>query len=143
MTGLSLQRRSKNLNQQNTQKETQKVDQVLIIQSGPDLSEAIKKGLSTINNLDFPKIPILIKPNICTEQDNRNAANTDISVISALIYTILGCNSDATIKIIESDSGDKNVETAFYSEGYIHLVRKFQEDGYDVQLINLSKEKKF
>ena len=41
-------------------------DQVLILQPRQDLVQEMKKGLRLINSLDFPEIPILIKPNICT-----------------------------------------------------------------------------
>ena len=115
-------------------------DRVSIVKFGEDLYQTLSHGL---NLIDF-QVPsdrsILIKPNLCTEIDKTGASTTNIPFIKALINVILKEDRKAAIRIIESNSGMKSVGVAFKNLGYTELVNEFQEQGFDVSLINLSEE---
>jgi len=105
------------------------------------IRETLRKGINLVG-FDFPDLPILIKPNMCTETDIYGAANTDIQVIKALTDTILEENPESKVIIIESNSAGKNIENAFNHLGYFKLEKKYQNLGYDLSLVNLSEKPK-
>ncbi len=113
---------------------------VSLVKFEEDLLQTMSEGLQLINT-EFPSDkPILIKPNLCAENDKTGATTTNVSFTKALIETILKEVQGACIRIIESNSGMKNVEKAFHNLGYTQLVKGFQEQGFDVSLVNLTKE---
>ena len=115
------------------------VDRISLVKSCVDLHQTLSQGLRLID-FHFPADrPILIKPNLCAEVDRTGASTTSISFIKALINIILEEDRKATIRIIESNSGGKKAEAAFTNLGYTQLVHEFQEQGFDVSLINLSE----
>ena len=115
------------------------VDRVSLVKFGADLHQTLSQGLHLID-FHFPNDrPILIKPNLCAEVDKTGASTTSTPFIKALINIILEANRKATIRIIESNSGGKKAEAAFTNLGYTQLVHEFQEQGFDVTLINLSE----
>ena len=115
-------------------------DRVSLVKFGVDLHQTLSQGLQLIDFQVPSDKPILIKPNLCTEVDKTGASTTNIPFIKALINIILEEDRTASVRIIESNSGMKNVEVAFKNLGYTHLVNEFQEQGFDVSLINLSEE---
>ena len=100
-------------------------DNVSIIKHGGDLHQTLSHGLNLIDFQIPSDRPILIKPNLCTEIDKTGASTTNIPFIKALINVILKEDRKATIRIIESNSGMKNVEVAFKTLGYTQLVNEF------------------
>lgn len=113
---------------------------VSMVKFEEDLQQTMSEGLRLLN-LEFPSDkPILIKPNLCAENDKIGATTTNVSFIQTLNEAILKENDEAKIIIIESNSGMKNVEKAFQNLGYTQLVKDFQEKGFDVSLVNLTKE---
>ena len=113
---------------------------VSIVRFNGDLSHSLVLGLSLIGGLRIPKLPILIKPNLCAESDPTGAATTSIPFVKAIIDTILKEDEDAVIKIVEPDSSGKRIKRAFKNLGYTRMERSYMENGYDVSLVNLSDE---
>ena len=102
-------------------------------------SRVTRYGFSLLGGLRIPKLPILIKPNLCAESDPTGIATTRIPFIKAVIDLILDENEAAVIKIIESNSSGKQIKNAFKNLGYTQMERTYQENGYKVTLINLSE----
>jgi uncharacterized protein (DUF362 family) len=86
---------------------------VSIVKCTGDLSASLRKGFSLIDGLSIPKLPILIKPNLCTESDPTGVATTRIHFIQGVIDLILRKDEAAVIKIVEFNSSDKQIKTVF------------------------------
>jgi uncharacterized protein (DUF362 family) len=115
-------------------------DIVSLVKFDGDLQQTLRQGLGLLD-LQIPSDrPILIKPNLCEETDETGASTTSIPFVRALMEVILGENRRASLRIVESDSTGKSVEVAFRNLGYVRLVDEFREHGFDVSLVNLSKE---
>ncbi len=112
---------------------------VSIVRCNGNLQESLNRGFSLLGGLIIPKLPILIKPNLCAESDPSGVATTRIPFIKKIIDLILTEDKDAVIKIVESNSSGKQIKNAFKNLGYRQMERKYQENGYNVNLINLSK----
>ncbi len=112
---------------------------VSLVRCDGDLQESLGNGFSLLGGLRIPKLPILIKPNLCAESDPTGIATTRIPFIKAVIDLILNENEAAVIKIVESNSSGKQIKNAFKNLGYTQMERTYQENGYKVTLINLSK----
>jgi len=112
---------------------------VSIVRCNGNLQESLNRGFSLLGGLIIPKLPILIKPNLCAESDPSGIATTRIPFIKKIIDLILTEDKDAVIKIVESNSSGKQIKNAFKNLGYTQMERKYQENGYNVNLINLSK----
>ncbi len=112
---------------------------VSIVRCNGNLKESLNRGFSLLGGLTLPKLPILIKPNLCAESDPSGVATTRIPFIKKVIDLILTEDKDAVIKIVESNSSGKQIKNAFKNLGYTQMERKYQENGYNVTLINLSK----
>lgn len=112
---------------------------VSIVRCNGDLQESLSTGFSLLGGLRIPKLPILIKPNLCAESDPAGVATTRIPFIKTVIDLILNEDEDAVIKIVESNSSGKQIKKAFKNLGYTQMERTYLENGYNVTLINLSK----
>ena len=112
---------------------------VSLVRCDGDLQESLGYGFSLLGGLRIPKLPILIKPNLCAESDPTGIATTRIPFIKSVIDLILDENEAAVIKIIESNSSGKQIKNAFKNLGYTQMERTYQENGYKVTLINLSE----
>ena len=102
------------------------------------IQKALEDALQLIGGFPALVSPILIKPNICTDIDDTGAATTSTDVVSALIHLLINHDSSIEIRIVESDSESKYIDEAYTKLGYNALVAAYQQQGYDVQLVNLS-----
>jgi len=105
-----------------------------------DVTESLRRSISLVGSLNLSKVPVLIKPNICTETDDSGGANTSINVTRAVIEEVLRYERRAEVRIIESDSFAKRIERAFEKLGYRQLEDEYQARNCEVSLVNLSKE---
>lgn len=112
---------------------------VALVRYKDSITETLKEGLSHIGGFGPIESPVLIKPNICTISDATGYSVTRIDTISALIEILLETDKALSIKIIESDSQSKNAETAFKKFGYTELCDGFQNLGFDVSTVDLSR----
>ncbi len=104
---------------------------VSIVRCNGNLQESLNRGFSLLGGLTLPKLPILIKPNLCAESDPSGVATTRIPFIKKVIDLILSKDKDAVIKIVESNSSGKQIKNAFKNLGYKQMERKYQENGYN------------
>ncbi|MFX1317860.1 MAG: DUF362 domain-containing protein [Promethearchaeota archaeon] len=81
---------------------------------------------------------MIIKPNICTINDNTGYSVTHTLVVEAIVDLLFHHNSNLSVKIVESDSQSKWANEAFTKFGYTDLVERFQNRKYDIELVNLS-----
>ncbi len=114
------------------------LDSVALVKFEQDLKKTLREGIELINGFDSLKSPVIIKPNICTQEDKTGFAVVKVKVVEELIRLILKENKDLSIKIVESDSMSKFADQAFDKFGYKKLETKLEESGHDVSLINLS-----
>lgn len=115
------------------------LEKVAIVRCEDSVSDAIRIGLDYTNGLADLNGPVLIKPNICTISDETGHSVTDARVVGAVIDLLLATNGNLQIRIIESDSQSKLADNAFAKFGYDKIVRNRQDNGFDVELINLSR----
>lgn len=102
------------------------------------IQKALEDALQLIGGFPALVSPILIKPNICTDIDDIGVATTSTDVVAALIQLLTRHDASVEIRIVESDSESKYIDEAYTKLGYHALVAAYQQQGYDVQLVNLS-----
>lgn len=112
---------------------------VSIVRCNGGLQESLSTGFSLLGGLRIPKLPLLIKPNLCAESDPTDVATTRIPFIKTVIDLIINEDEDAIIKIVESNSSGKQIKNTFKNLGYTQMERTHRENGYNVALISLSK----
>ena len=116
------------------------MDIVSVVKSdGKFLAECIRKGISLIGGWGLGNVPVIIKPNLCTETDVSGGATVSSKFVKVVIDEIIREREDSTIKIVESDSRGKYIDKAFENLGFLQLVNEYRN--YDVSLVNLSKER--
>jgi len=115
------------------------LDYVALVKYEDNIEKSLNEGIKLINGFKNLKSPILIKPNICTQEDKTGHAVSDVQVVENLIKIILKENQNHSIRIVESDSMSKFADEAFSKFGYKDLELKMQEMGYDVSLVNLTR----
>jgi uncharacterized protein (DUF362 family) len=113
---------------------------VAVVRVSENYGDPIRKALNLISEPKHLKSPVLIKPNICVDHDRSGESNTGTRIVEAVIKEILKKDEKITIRIVESDSGGKLADEAFEKLGYRKLEEKFREKGFDVKLVNLSRE---
>ena len=116
------------------------IDTVSIVKSSNDLMRSVKQSVELIGGLNLQGLPAVIKPNLCTTRDSRGRANTSVMMTSAVIDMLLENDKRTRISVVESDSTGKWLDIAFKNNGYTEMVQKYCNDGYDIRLINLSRE---
>ena len=94
---------------------------------------ALKRAFKSLG-IQFNFESVAIKINLCSLRSRETGATSDPIVVEQLIK-ILNENG-ARVYLVESDSGSKNVDLAFAYLGFKSLEKK-----YDVQCVNLSKDK--
>ena len=114
------------------------LDSVALVKYEEEIEKTLEEGIKLINGFDNLKSPVIIKPNICTQEDKTGFAVVKVKVVEDLIRLILKENKDLSIKIVESDSMSKYADQAFDKFGYRELETKLKKSGFDVSLINLS-----
>ena len=115
------------------------MDVVALVKAKDNLEESLRKGIALIGGFGTIQSPVLVKPNICTKNDNTGFSVTDARLVEALIRLLLQESSDLSIRIVESDSQSKWADAAFDKFGYTTLTETFQKEGFDVSCVNLSK----
>ena len=116
------------------------MDKVAVIRNEDSIKASLLRGLEYIKENDFFRDPILIKPNICTMSDGTGHSVTDIGLVEALVDILLDANPDVPIRFIESDSQSKNAIDAFKKFGYISLRDRKRDEGFNVDVVDLSAE---
>jgi uncharacterized protein (DUF362 family) len=111
---------------------------VALVKHSGEIGESIQRGLSLIDGLDGLQSPVLIKPNICTIKDGTGSSVTDVRLVEAIARIIHEYDSSLSVRIVESDSQSKFAKDAFQKFGYSDMVDKMQQDGHDIDLIDLS-----
>ena len=114
------------------------MDVVALVKAKDDLKEPLRKGIGLIGGFGPLQSPVLIKPNICTKNDNTGFSVTDVKLVEALIRLLLLELPDLSIRIVESDSQSKWADAAFKKFGYSALTEILQQEGFDVSCVNLS-----
>lgn len=112
---------------------------VALVKYKDSIIQSLREGLNHIGGFGPLKSPVLIKPNICTINDDTGYSVTRVETVSALIELLLKANEELSIKIIESDSQSKNAEESFQKFGYSQLCKENQKAGFDVSTVDLSK----
>jgi len=115
------------------------MDTVAFLRCVNNFEDTLRKALNLIGGLRNLESPLIIKPNICTDNDHTGYANVKVEAVRALVENILEVNKDIEIRIVESDSMSKNAESAFEKYGYKKYVDNLREKGLNISLINLSK----
>jgi len=116
------------------------MDVVSIVKFYDSIDESIRSGLNLMGHLNISNSTILIKPNICVESTALKNANVSVELVDAIVDEVFKRNKDFTISIVESDSEGKNIDRAFENSGYLQLQDEYRAQGYDVSIVNLSKE---
>ncbi|TET08964.1 MAG: DUF362 domain-containing protein [Candidatus Thorarchaeota archaeon] len=115
------------------------MNSVALVKHKQNFKETLEEGLDGLGGFCDLISPIIIKPNICTINDDTGFSVTNVEVIKALAEIILEQDENISIKIIESDSQSKFAEEAFEKFGYKQLCKEMQKAGFDVATVNLSK----
>lgn len=114
------------------------LEKVAIVRCEDSVADAIRTGLDYTSGLSDLKGPVLIKPNICTISDDTGHSVTDARVVDAVIDLLLATDGELQIRIVESDSQSKQADSAFAKFGYDKIAKNRQDNGFDVELVNLS-----
>ena len=115
------------------------MDSVAIVDVQHDIATPLAKGLQLIGGFGPLVSPVIIKPNICTISDNTGYSVTHVLLIERLIELLFQKDPKVSVNIVESDSQSKWANEAFMKFGYTDLAKKFQQDNFDVELVNLSE----
>lgn len=115
------------------------MDYVAFLRCSNNFQETLRKAINLIGGLENIKSPLILKPNICTDNDHTGYANVKVEAVEALVDLILGENKDLEIRIVESDSMSKYADEAFQRYGYKTYVNRLRDRGVNISLINLSR----
>ena len=114
------------------------LDSVALVKYEDNIKKSLEEGIKLINGFKYLKSPILIKPNICTQEDKTGFSVNNAQIVEILIEIILKENQNHSVRIVESDSMSKFADEAFSKFGYKDLEVKMRKKGYDVSLVNLT-----
>lgn len=117
-----------------------KSDVVSILKANDNIKHALYDCINLLGELNISHSSVIIKPNLCMEHDSSGGATTSLQIIHGLIEYLLEKNKGLEIKIVESDSFQKDVEKAFHNLGYYRLEKEYQSRGCKISVINLTKE---
>jgi uncharacterized protein (DUF362 family) len=115
------------------------MDTVAIVGCEDNFEEALGEAIELIGGLGDLGSPLVLKPNICTGNDQTGYANVKVGAVEALLDRILEENGDVEVRIVESDSMSKYADEAFERYGYRDYVDRLRGRGVDISLHNLSK----
>lgn len=116
------------------------MEKVALVRFEGSIKLALQKGLEYLEGIGTLDGPILIKPNICTMSDGTGHSVTDIEVIEAIVDIILEGHPDTPVRFVESDSQSKNSMESFKKFGYLDLKARKNEEGFDLDVVDLSAE---
>ena len=115
------------------------MDSVAFLKCSNSFEETLQKAFNLIGGLKDLESPLILKPNICTDNDHTGYANVKVEAVEALVDQILRENRDIEIRIVESDSMSKYADEAFERYGYKTYVNRLRDRGVNISLVNLSK----
>jgi uncharacterized protein (DUF362 family) len=115
------------------------MDTVAFLKCRGDFKETLGEAITLIGGTGKLGSPLILKPNLCTDNDHTGCANVKVEVIEALVDHILEGDKDIEIRIVESDSGSKYADKAFEMYGYNAYVDRLSGQGVNISLHNLSK----
>lgn len=115
------------------------METVAFLKCRGDFKETLVEAIDLIGGIGELGSPLILKPNLCTDNDHTGCANVKVEVIEALVDHILEGDKDIEIRIVESDSGSKYADKAFESYGYRAYVDGLSGRGVNISLHNLSK----
>ena len=115
------------------------MDTVAILKCRGNFKETLGEAVDLIGGIGKLGSPLILKPNLCTDNDHTGCANVKVEVVEALVDHILEGDKDIEIRIIESDSGSKYADKAFERYGYRAYVDGLRGQGVNISLHNLSK----
>lgn len=115
------------------------MDTVAFLKCSDSFEETLRKAFSLIGGPKNLRSPMILKPNICTDNDHTGYANVKVETVEALVDIILSENRDIEIRVVESDSASKYADEAFERYGYMSYVKRLRNGGVNISLINLSK----
>ena len=64
-------------------------DVVSIVESSENIESMLRYGLDLIGDFVLDGLPIIIKPNLCTETDKLKSGNTDIETVKSVLNILL------------------------------------------------------
>jgi uncharacterized protein (DUF362 family) len=108
-------------------------DLVSVTKVGNNVQEAMNTGLDCLHLSISPKIPIVIKPNLCCVRTSETGATTDPRIVEALIKYFKEHFGSTEFFIVESDATMLNADAAFQILGYKRLAF-----GAGAEIVNLS-----
>jgi len=114
------------------------MDTVAFLKCREGFRETLWDAIDLIGGLDELGSSLILKPNICTENDHTGCANVKVEVIEALVDHILREDEGIEIRIVESDSMSKYADNAFKKYGYRAYVDRLSSQGVNISLDNLS-----
>jgi uncharacterized protein (DUF362 family) len=114
------------------------MDTVAFLKCRESFKETLGKAIDLIGGLENLSSPMILKPNLCTDNDHTGCANVKVEAVRALVDHILKEDEDIEIKIVESDSMSKYADKAFERYGYRAYVDGLKERGVNISLHNLS-----
>jgi uncharacterized protein (DUF362 family) len=115
------------------------MDTVAFLKCRGNFKETLGEAIDLIGGIGKLSSPLILKPNLCTDNDHTGCANVKVEVVEALVDHILEGDKDIEIRIIESDSGSKYADKAFERYGYKAYVDGLRGQGVNISLHNLSK----
>ncbi|MBA7475877.1 DUF362 domain-containing protein [archaeon] len=115
------------------------MDTVAFLKCRGDFKETLGEAITLIGGIGKLGSPLILKPNLCTDNDHTGCANVKVEVIEALVDHILDGDKDIEVRIVESDSGSKYADKAFERYGYRAYVDRLSGRGVNISLHNLSK----
>jgi uncharacterized protein (DUF362 family) len=115
------------------------MDTVAFLKCRGDFKETLGEAIDLIGGIGELGSPLILKPNLCTDNDHTGCANVKVEVIEALVDHILEGDKDIKVRIVESDSGSKYADKAFESYGYRAYVDRLSGQGVNISLHNLSE----
>ena len=114
------------------------MDTVAFLKCRESFRETLWEAIDLIGGLDELGSSLILKPNICTDNDHTGCANVKVEVIEALVDRILREDESIEIRIVESDSMSKYADKAFERYGYRAYVDRLSSQGVNISLENLS-----
>ncbi len=115
------------------------MDTVALVGCKDNFRDALGEAIELIGGLGELGSPLVLKPNICTDDDHTGCANVKVDVVEALVDHILEKDGDVEVRIVESDSQAKFADKAFELYGYRAYVERLRDRGVNISLHNLSK----
>jgi len=114
------------------------MDTVALVGCKDNFEEALGEAIELIEGIGELGSPLVVKPNLCTDDDHTGCANVKVGVVEALVDRFLERDGDLEVRVVESNSMSKYVDKAFERYGYRDYVERLRGRGVNITLHNLS-----